>query len=74
MNHYDRFAEIPISSKKTGSYRDYLFCLKDYLVDFLARTRPILDVEDELSRIDEEFYKKWDEGNSIIAKVIFYRY
>ncbi|VDN59138.1 unnamed protein product [Dracunculus medinensis] len=62
LNHYDRFAEIPISSKKTGSYRDYLFCLKDYLVDFLARTRPILDVEDELSRIDEEFYKKWDEG------------
>ncbi|VDN17802.1 unnamed protein product [Gongylonema pulchrum] len=50
LSNFDRFAEIPISSKKTGSYREYLNVLKEYLINFLARTRPLLDVNEEFEK------------------------
>ncbi|VDN32650.1 unnamed protein product, partial [Gongylonema pulchrum] len=62
LSNFDRFAEIPISSKKTGSYREYLNVLKEYLINFLARTRPLLDVNEEFEKSLVDFDKKWEEG------------
>ncbi|CAG9534251.1 unnamed protein product [Cercopithifilaria johnstoni] len=62
LSNFDRFVDIPMSSKKTGSYREYLGSLKEYLITFLARTRPLLNVDDEFEKTDAEFDKKWEEG------------
>lgn len=53
-----------MSSKKTGNYREYLGSLKEYLVTFLARTRPLLNADEEFEKTDAEFTKKWEEGVS----------
>ncbi|EJD73821.1 hypothetical protein LOAG_18785 [Loa loa] len=62
LSNFDRCADIPVSSKKTGSYREYLSALKEYLITFLARTRPLLSVSEEFEKVDAEFDKKWEEG------------
>lgn len=59
---FDRFSEIPVSSKKTSGYREYLLALKDYLMNFLARTRPLLDINEEFAKVDADFEKKWEES------------
>lgn len=51
-----------MSSKKSGFYREYLIELKNYLVDFLDRTRPLHDVNETFAKTDAEFEKKWEEG------------
>ena len=63
---FDRFTEIAIQSKKSGYYREYLNALKDYLVGFLHRTRPLLDMEEEFLKTDAEFEKKWEEGQGTL--------
>ncbi|MFH4979153.1 hypothetical protein AB6A40_005862 [Gnathostoma spinigerum] len=65
LGQFDRFADIPMSSKKTGSYRDYLTSLKEYLVHFLKRIRPLYDIEEEFAKINTEFDKKWNEGTVV---------
>lgn len=65
LSNFDRFVDIPVSSKKTGSYREYLSALKEYLITFLARTRPLLNVNEEFEKADAEFDKKWEEGMSV---------
>ncbi|MCP9261269.1 Splicing factor 3A subunit 3 [Dirofilaria immitis] len=62
LSNFDRFADVPVSSKKTGNYREYLNALKEYLITFLARTRPLLNVDEEFEKVDVEFDKKWKEG------------
>ncbi|VDK67823.1 unnamed protein product [Onchocerca ochengi] len=62
LSNFDCFADIPMSSKKTGSYREYLSTLKEYFITFLARTRPLLSVNEEFEKVDAEFDKKWEEG------------
>lgn len=48
----DKFADIPRhTTKKTGAYKDYLMHLKDYLVSFMERTRPMYDLDKEFSRV-----------------------
>uniref|UniRef100_A0A914ZLK8 Matrin-type domain-containing protein n=1 Tax=Parascaris univalens TaxID=6257 RepID=A0A914ZLK8_PARUN len=63
LAHFDKFAEIPTASKKSGSYREYLSALKEYLMDFIGRTRPLLDLEEEFNKVNTDFEKKWEEGN-----------
>ncbi|VIO94010.1 conserved hypothetical protein,hypothetical protein [Brugia malayi] len=62
LSNFDRFTDIPMSAKKTGSYREYLNALKEYLIAFLARTRPLLSVDEEFEKADADFDKKWEEG------------
>lgn len=48
----DKFADIPRhTTKKTGAYKDYLMQLKDYLVSFMERTRPMYDLDKEFSKV-----------------------
>lgn len=62
LANFDRFSDIAVSSKKNSSYREYLIALKEYLINFLGRTRPLLDPNEEFEKIDSEFDKKWEEG------------
>ncbi|VDD86584.1 unnamed protein product [Enterobius vermicularis] len=63
LSQFDRFSDILMSSKKSGFYREYLIELKNYLVDFLDRTRPLHDVNETFAKTDAEFEKKWEEAS-----------
>ncbi|VDN08022.1 unnamed protein product [Thelazia callipaeda] len=62
LSDFDHFTDFAISSKKSSNYRGYLNALKEYLISFLARTRPLLDVDEEFENVGFEFDKKWEEG------------
>lgn len=72
LSNFDRFTDIPMSAKKTGSYREYLNALKEYLIAFLARTRPLLSVDEEFEKADADFDKKWEEGMPILLALKFF--
>lgn len=43
--------------------RDYLVELREYLAGFLHRTKPLLDVEAQLSKARETFAADWEAGS-----------
>jgi hypothetical protein len=53
MSNFNKLREISKEkTKKTGAYRSYIFSLEDYLKDFLRRAKPLIDIEAELSIVD----------------------
>ncbi|ESN96303.1 hypothetical protein HELRODRAFT_68394 [Helobdella robusta] len=61
LNVYDHFFDIP-RERKNAAYKDYLMTLLTYLESYLSRVKPMLDFNEELSIVIEEFDKKWAEG------------
>ncbi|CAJ0576377.1 unnamed protein product, partial [Mesorhabditis spiculigera] len=60
---FDKFQDLnKQTTKKTGAYREYVQSLKDYIVDFMQRTRPMLDVEGQLERAAADVERLWDQG------------
>ncbi|CAI4232893.1 unnamed protein product [Auanema sp. JU1783] len=60
----DKFQDIQrTSTKKTGAYKDYLIKLKDYLVTFINRTRPMFDLDEELAKNCVETEKALADGS-----------
>jgi splicing factor 3A subunit 3 len=49
-------------TKKTGAYREYLNALEKYLRSFIARTRPLLDVDADRLQHEAEFERQWKDG------------
>ncbi|EGT41794.1 hypothetical protein CAEBREN_20182, partial [Caenorhabditis brenneri] len=61
---FEKFADIPKNTtKKTGAYKEYLNCLKDYLVSFMQRTRPLYDLETAFAEIDATVQRAFEAGN-----------
>uniref|UniRef100_A0A8R1HZL2 Matrin-type domain-containing protein n=1 Tax=Caenorhabditis japonica TaxID=281687 RepID=A0A8R1HZL2_CAEJA len=61
--NFDKFTDISkTTTKKTGAYKEYLGSLKDYLVSFMARTRPLHDLEAVFTEINETVQKDFEEG------------
>ena len=70
---------IPRETKKTGAYREYVQTLLTYIYEFLAKTRPLLNVSkantllcDTLKMLDfvqeqsaclTQFERAWSEGH-----------
>lgn len=49
--------------RKTAEYRQYLFDhLFPYLLDFLKRCKPLVNIEKDLVHIKHEFEVKWEQG------------
>lgn len=44
LGEFDQLDTIPRETKKTGAYREYVQSLLTYIYEFLAKTRPLLNV------------------------------
>ena len=62
LQRFDRLYEIP-KDRKTADYRQYLFDhLFSYLLDFLKRCKPLINIEKDLIHVRQEFELKWEQG------------
>ena len=53
MSTFNQLREISREkTKKTGSYRNYVSSLEGYLIDFLRRAKPLIDIQAELFNVD----------------------
>ncbi|KAL9933727.1 hypothetical protein V8E36_007385 [Tilletia maclaganii] len=57
-------ARIPVEAKKSEAYRDYLQGLRTYLLQFLRKTQPLLDVDALERRIERESEQAWEKGEA----------
>ncbi|CAD6889671.1 unnamed protein product [Tilletia laevis] len=57
-------ARIPIETKRADAYREYLHSLQSYLLAFLRKTQPLLDVDALERRIREEAEQAWEKGEA----------
>ncbi|UYV64273.1 SF3A3 [Cordylochernes scorpioides] len=62
LSIFDQLFEIP-REKKNSDYKRYLECLLDYLQDYTNRVKPLLDLNEEIEHVVDEFEKQWDNGN-----------
>ncbi|GMR36592.1 hypothetical protein PMAYCL1PPCAC_06787 [Pristionchus mayeri] len=58
----ERFVDIPKDAKKTGAYKNYLTQLEDYLKAFIARTKPLLDLDGTLQQADSDSARLFVQG------------
>nr|CAG4650839.1 EOG090X03G1 [Simocephalus serrulatus] len=61
LNIFDRLFDIP-REKKNGEYRNYLQGLVDYLVDYVARVKPVMDLDNLFHQIEQDFEKDFSAG------------
>ena len=52
ITSFDQLYDIP-RDKKGGEYRIYLTSLFDYLYGFISRTRPLLNIDQQLEEIEQ---------------------
>ncbi|XGW08369.1 hypothetical protein V3C99_011023, partial [Haemonchus contortus] len=63
LAQFDRFTDIPRNTtKKTGAYKEYLNTLKEYLVYFMERTRPLHSLKEDFAKSDAEVDRLLAEG------------
>ncbi|ETN78330.1 splicing factor 3A subunit 3 family protein [Necator americanus] len=63
LSQFDRFVDIPRNiTKKTGAYKEYLHALKDYLVYFMDRTRPLHNLAEDFRKSDAEVDRMLADG------------
>lgn len=58
---FDRLFDIP-REKKNAEYRNYLQALVDYLVDYVARVKPVMDLDNLFHEIEQDFEKDFVAG------------
>ncbi len=61
LNIFDRLFDIP-REKKNAEYRNYLQGLVDYLVDYVARVKPVMDLDNLFQEIEQDFEKDFVAG------------
>jgi splicing factor 3A subunit 3 len=62
LSNLNKFEAIPEVEKRIKGYRGYVEELRAYLVGFLRRTQPLVDIEEILQGSREEFEISWKEG------------
>ncbi|CAJ0917299.1 unnamed protein product, partial [Mesorhabditis belari] len=63
LNLFEKLDTISKSStKKTGAYKDYVETMKNYLVNFLNRTKPMMDVKDQMDKVAADVERLWEKG------------
>lgn len=61
LGMFDQLYDIP-KERKTGEYRKYLVCLIDYLVWFVQRIKPLMDLDKDLQEYVDQVLANWDSG------------
>ncbi|KAK2159607.1 hypothetical protein LSH36_150g05032 [Paralvinella palmiformis] len=59
---FDRLFDIP-KERKNAAYKSYLLGLLTYLEDYCSRVKPLLDLSEEMSKVNDDFDKQWIEGS-----------
>ncbi|KAI6003673.1 hypothetical protein EDD15DRAFT_2455413 [Pisolithus albus] len=54
--------ELARETLRTKEYETYIHMLHDYLLSFMKKTQPLIDVDSKLQEQDSEFQKKWEAG------------
>ena len=63
LTAFDKLFEIPKDKKGSMDYRVYLGTLLNYLYEFTKRTKPLMDLSDELAEAQKEFEAKYPSGD-----------
>ena len=50
ITNFDQLYDIP-REKKTGEYRQYLQALADYLHGFVSRTKPLMNLDAQITEV-----------------------
>ncbi|XP_044742309.1 splicing factor 3A subunit 3 [Chrysoperla carnea] len=64
LSTFDQLFDIP-KERKNGEYRRYLCALLEYLQNYIARVRPLLDLDHEINTTLENFYTQWENGTFV---------
>ncbi|KIJ20345.1 hypothetical protein PAXINDRAFT_67513 [Paxillus involutus ATCC 200175] len=54
--------ELPKETRRSKEYEVYIQNLHDYLLSFLKRTQPLVDIDSKHREARAEFLKKWEAG------------
>lgn len=58
---FDHLYEIP-KEKKTSEYKRYLVMLLNYLMGYISRIKPLLDMDKEIDNVKKDFLGAWESG------------
>uniref|UniRef100_A0A1B0GDF2 Matrin-type domain-containing protein n=1 Tax=Glossina morsitans morsitans TaxID=37546 RepID=A0A1B0GDF2_GLOMM len=59
---YDMYLNLRGVERKNKDYKKYLEVLNGYLHNFIVRIQPLLDLENEVLKVELEFQKQWLQG------------
>jgi splicing factor 3A subunit 3 len=62
LNRFERTKDISQATKSRVQYLNYLNHLKDYLIDWLRRSRPLFNRNALLEQVNQEFAEMWENG------------
>ncbi|XP_046670968.1 splicing factor 3A subunit 3 [Homalodisca vitripennis] len=62
LSNFDHLYEIP-KERKNAEYRKYLHALLDYLHGYIARIKPLFDVNAEMENVMKDFNVAWESGS-----------
>lgn len=63
LSAFDKLFEIPKEKKGSQDYKVYLGTLLNYLFDYTKRTKPLMDINEELSEAQKDFEGKFSSGD-----------
>ncbi|GIY20409.1 splicing factor 3A subunit 3 [Caerostris darwini] len=61
LSIFDQVFDIPKERKNTD-YKKYIECLLEYLENYIARVKPLLDLNEEMDSVMADFEKQWEQG------------
>lgn len=59
---FDQLYDIP-KERKTGEYRKYLMCIIEYLLWFVQRIKPLMNLDTILDEEANNALMQWELGN-----------
>jgi splicing factor 3A subunit 3 len=62
LDKFDKFDSIPMATKLTHSYMEYISGLKKYFEDYFRKAQPLYNIEELQRVIENEFKEAWEEG------------
>ena len=61
LSTFDHLFDIP-RERKNAEYQKYVESLLEYLIDYLSRVRPLLDINAELEEASKQFETEWENS------------
>lgn len=61
LTTFDHLFDIPKERKLNQDYKNYLYSLLEYLQDYCSRVKPLLDLNEVMEKVLNEFEKQWDK-------------
>lgn len=67
LSKFDKFQTVPKDKKIKfrGKYKGYLEQLLEYVVSFFRRSQPLVNLQQVLAIIEQDFAKRWEEKKNL---------